>query len=99
MSSSSSSMLRSTTSRSHSTLSPYSSLSSIFTSTSAKASYAERSSSWMSSGVLKTVPKDIGMTVWCFITVSLTRSCARMLWRVGSCTSSGVSETTAARSL
>ena len=42
------------------------------------------------------VPKDIGMTVKLFMTVSLTRSWARTFSRVASSTSSGVSETTAA---
>jgi hypothetical protein len=40
-------------------------------STSPNASNAERSSSTMSSWVLKIVPNDIGMTVWSCITVSL----------------------------
>ena len=53
----------------------------------------------MSSRVLNTVPNDIGMTVWSRITVSLTRSWASTFSRVGSSTSMGVSETTAAMSL
>ena len=53
----------------------------------------------MSSRVLKIVPNDIGMTVCSRITVSLTRSCASTFSRVESSTSSGASETTAARFL
>jgi hypothetical protein len=62
------------------------------------ASYADRSSSMMSSSVLNTVPNDIGMTVCFCMTVSFTRWCARTLSRVGSCTTIGVFETTAAMS-
>ena len=53
----------------------------------------------MSSRVLNTVPNDMGMTVYLRITVSFTRSCASTFSRVGSCTSMGVSDTTAAMSL
>ena len=49
----------------------------------------------MSSSVLNTVPKDIGMTVCFCMTVSLTRWCASTFSRVGSCTTMGVFDTTA----
>ena len=52
----------------------------------------------MSSRVLNTVPNDIGMTVWNFITASLTRSWASTFSRVASSTSIGASATTAAMS-
>jgi hypothetical protein len=99
MSSSSSSIALTISSRSHSTFSPNSSLSCIFASTSANASYADRSSSTMSSRVRKMVPKDIGMTVWSRMTVSFTRSWARTFSRVESSGAIGTSETTAAMSL
>jgi len=53
----------------------------------------------MSSRVLNTVPNDMGMTVCFRITVSFTRSWASTFSRVASKTSTGVSETTAARAL
>src|SRR5262245_19487084 len=99
MSSSSPSTSRIAWSRSHSTFRPNSSLFCILFSTSPNASAADRSSSTMSSRVLKIVPNDIGMTVCSRITVSFTRSCARTFSRVESSTSSGASDTTAARFL
>ena len=52
----------------------------------------------MSSLVLNTVPNDIGMTVCFCITVSLTCWCRSTFSRVGSWTTIGVFETTAAMS-
>ena len=50
----------------------------------------------MSSRVLNTVPKDMGMTVCWRMTASLTRSWASTFSRVASKLSTGVSEKTAA---